>query len=331
MGSGQSVPPRRLNPTVSLDPGPGPARGMNDFVFLQGMYDSGAGACFDILSVNDYMLWSGPTDHRLRPLNINFARPIYIRDIMVANGDADKAIWIGEMNSNAVPNNPAIADVGAYGQVTLEEQARYAPLAYERIQKEWPWVGVANFWFFKRPVDREKDQAMYYFRMAEPDFTPLPVYGAVKAYTAKLTPTLYPGTHQEDHWALTYEGAWEPGDTGADPIEGFHRTDEDGASLRFVFEGAQLTLVPGPGAADVVVQVDDQAPRRISLEGERVDLVKGWRDGRHAVALTAAKGGLSVDALVVRGPWRPGRGTILTLIGAAWVIGWVWMCVLRRR
>ena len=320
-----------LAPTVSLDPGPGPARGMSDFVFLQRMYDAGAGACFDILSVNDYMLWSGPTDHRLRPLNINFSRPIYIRDIMVANGDADKPIWIGEMNSNAVPNDSAIADVGAYGQVTLEEQARYAPLAYERIQREWPWVGVANFWFFKRPDDREKNQAMYYFRMAEPDFTPLPVYGAMKAYAAELTPTLYPGTHQEDHWALTYEGAWAEGGDGKDPVREFRRSAAEGAAIRFVFEGARLTLVPGPEAGEVVVQIDDGNPRRVGLEGAPVDLVKGWRGGRREVALTAGPGGMSVDALVVRGPWRPARGVILGLVGAAAVITWASVCVLRRR
>ena len=35
---------------------------------------------------------------------MNYAK--YIRDIMVANGDAAKSIWISEMNSNAVPNDP---------------------------------------------------------------------------------------------------------------------------------------------------------------------------------------------------------------------------------
>jgi len=320
-----------LAPTVSLDPGPGPARGMSDFVFLQQMYDAGAGACFDIMSVNDYMLWSGPTDHRLRPLNINFSRPMYIRDIMVANGDADKPIWIGEMNSNAVPNDPAIADVGAYGQVTLEEQARYAPLAYERIQEEWPWVGVANYWFFKRPDESEKNQAMYYFRMVEPSFTPLPVYGAMKAYAAELSPTLHPGTHQEDHWALTYEGAWEEDGGRAGPLEGFRRTAEDGASVRFAFEGARLTLMPGPGVGEAVVRIDDQAPLRVPVEGEPVELVAGWRGGRHDVELRAGSGGLSLDALVVRGPRRPSQGTVLALVAAAGVVVWVSACVIRRR
>jgi hypothetical protein len=320
-----------LAPTVSLDPGPGPARGMSDFVFLQRMYDAGAGACFDILSVNDYMLWSGPTDRRLRPLTINFSRPIYIRDLMVANGDADKPVWIGEMNSNAVPNDPAIADLGAYGQVTLEEQARYAPLAYERIQEEWPWVGVANLWFFKRADDRERNQAMYYFRMVEPDFTPMPLYGAMKAYAADLSPTLYPGTHQEDHWALTYEGAWATGHAGDGPTQAYRRAEEEGATVRFTFEGARLSLVPGPGEGEVSVRIDDGTARRIPLDGERVDLVEGWRRRRYEVELTAGAADLSLDALVVRAPWRPARGLVLGLVAAVGMIAWASACVLRRR
>jgi hypothetical protein len=99
---------------------------------------------------------------------------------MVKNGDASKSTWISEMNWNAVPTDFPIKP---YGYVTVEQQARYVVEAYKRAQTEWPWVGVINFWFFKRPSEAEKDQPWYYFRMVEPDFTPLPVYNAVKEYT----------------------------------------------------------------------------------------------------------------------------------------------------
>ncbi len=169
-----------LTPTISLNPGPGPGTGLNDFIYLQRMYDAGAGQCFDIMSAQGYGLFSGPTDRRMRPRNVNFSRPIYIRDIMVQNGDARKPVWISEMNWNAVPDE--VADK-RFGQVSLETQARFLPLAYERIQKEWPWVGVASTWYFKRATDAEKNQGMYYFRLVDPDFTPMPVYNAMKAYT----------------------------------------------------------------------------------------------------------------------------------------------------
>jgi hypothetical protein len=171
-----------LTPTISLDAGPGSGTGLNDFIFLQRMYHAGAGECFDILSAQGYGLFSGPTDRRLRPRIINFGRPQYIRDILVANGDAAKPIWISEMNWNAVPDE--ISDK-RFGQVTLDQQARYLPLAYERIAREWPWIGVAMTWYLKDATDQEKDQAKYYFRLVNPDFTSLPVYEAMKAYTAE--------------------------------------------------------------------------------------------------------------------------------------------------
>jgi len=164
-----------LAPTLALD-----ERNFNDLVFLQRMYDAGAGDCFDILSMQGYGLWSGPTDHRQRPTMINYARNVLVRDMMVQNGDENKAIWISEMNWNPVPDE--VLTQGVYGQVTLEQAARYAPLAYQRAQEEWPWIGVINFWFFKRATDAEKDQEWYYFRMAEPDFTLLPVYDTMQEY-----------------------------------------------------------------------------------------------------------------------------------------------------
>jgi hypothetical protein len=121
-------------------------------------------------SREQYMLWSGPTDRRVRPQLVNFSRPLWVRDVMVANGDAAKPIWITEMNSSAVPESlPA-----NYGRVTEEQQARYAVLALERIQEEWPWVGVTNVWFFKRATDQEKDQSWYYFRLWSPISLPCP-------------------------------------------------------------------------------------------------------------------------------------------------------------
>jgi hypothetical protein len=168
-----------LTPTVSLS-----SRNLNDLVFLERMYEAGAGDCFDVMSAQGYGLWSGPTDRRLRPTVINYPRNLYIRDVMVAHGDAQKPIWIGEMGWNVAPEGI----VPTYGRVTEEEQARYAVDAFRRARSEWSWVGVVNYWFFKRPGDQERDQAWYYFRMLEPDFSPLPVWHAVSSYAPDPPP-----------------------------------------------------------------------------------------------------------------------------------------------
>ena len=286
-----------LAQTIPLGP-----RDLNDFIFLQRMYDAGAGSYFDVLAMQDYGLWSGPTDRRMRARVLNFSRPEYIRDIMVKNGDAEKPIWITEMNWNAPP-----ADLPdkRFGFVTPEQQARNAVLAYQRIQREWPWVGVVNFWFFKRATDQEKDQSWYYFRMVEPDFTPMPVYDALKAYThSDEAHTLYPGVHREDHWLLSYFGDWE---TVSDPVAasggmGAYRVTADPqASLSFAFEGDELWLRVGPDASGTLrYSIDGTAVKSASFTpGKQIRLAGSLAGGRHTITVRPGDGFLSIDSLTV--------------------------------
>lgn len=176
-----------LAPTVDLS-----GRDLNDLIFLQRMYAVGAGQCFDILAAQGYGLWSGPTDQRLRPTVINYPHNLFLRDVMVQNGDAHKPIWISEMGWNVAPEPIP----PSYGRVTEEQQARYAVEAFQRPGRDWPWVGNVAYWFFKRPADFERDQAWYYFRLLEPDFTPLPVWDSLAAYlpnapTSQARPELF--------------------------------------------------------------------------------------------------------------------------------------------
>ena len=172
-----------LASTIDLDGTVNAGRNFNDLLFLQRMYDAGAADAFDVMATQGYGLWSGPTDHRMHPRVMNFGRVQFIRDLMVQNGDARKPIWISEMNWNAVPDD--VADK-RFGQVTLAQQARYLPLAYARVQDDWPWVGVANTWYLKRATDawEQNRQPEAYFRLLAPDFTPQPVYVSMQEYTA---------------------------------------------------------------------------------------------------------------------------------------------------
>ena len=173
-----------MGQTLTLNRFP-PTGGMNEFIFLQRMYDAGAGKCFDVMSVNAYGLGSGPTDRRLRFNITNFSRPMYLRDVMVKNGDERKPIWLAEVGWNAVPNDPTIIQAREFGRVTLQQQGECLVRAYQRIKEEWPWVGVAFTWFFKPADEHERNQAKYYFRLVNPDFTPLPAYDAIKAYATQ--------------------------------------------------------------------------------------------------------------------------------------------------
>jgi polysaccharide biosynthesis protein PslG len=174
-----------LASTINLQPADAPpGNSLNDLLFLQRMYDAGAAPYFDIVAMQGYGLYSGPTDDRMHPRVINISRHKFVRDLMVKNGDAAKPIWIAEMNWNAAPG-----DVDPrYGRVSLEQQARYLPMAYARVANDWPWIGVANTWYLKRATDvwETNRQPEAYFRLLAPDFTPQPVYESMKAYTHSL-------------------------------------------------------------------------------------------------------------------------------------------------
>jgi hypothetical protein len=318
-----------LAQTIPLGP-----RDLTDLIFLQRMYDAGAGDYFDVLAMQGYGLWSGPTDRRMRPRVLNFSRPLYLREIMVQNGDAHKPIWITEMNWNAPPTDLPNKQ---FGYVTPEQQAHYAVEAFRRMQDEWPWVGVVNIWFFKRATDAEVDQAMYYFRLVEPDFTPLPIYDALKAYFhSEEARTLYPGVHQEDHWALDYEGSWQ---TVADPVAQLGRyrsSDDDQASLSFAFEGTDLVLQAGPGAAGTFsFRLDGEEWQSASYaSGQEVLLARGLPPRRHTVDLVPGSGGeLSVDGFAVddrRSP-RPWLVAVGSVALAVLLVGAFILAVRRRR
>ncbi|MCC7358778.1 MAG: hypothetical protein IT317_04845 [Anaerolineales bacterium] len=304
---------------------------LNDYVYLQRMYAAGAGPCFDVLAVQGYGLWSGPGDHRRRPLIVNFGRNQFIRDLMVANGDAHKAIWIAEMNWNVVPDDPLF--LGNFGRVTVEQQARYAPLAYQRAQEEWPWVGMTAFWFFKRADDSERNADWYYFRMAEPDFTLLPVYESMRAYMHQ-PPVMYPGWFQEDHWAVTWSAGWADATDPAYVLGAARQARGPGARLSLTFAGTDLLLstVRGPQGGRISVTIDDGLARVYDLsagtaQAEQLALAGGLPDGPHTVTITSQSGANVVDGFIVRAV-STRTPALLLLVGGA-LLG-VWALARRR-
>lgn len=296
---------------------------LSDLIYLQRMYNAGAKDCFDILSVQGYGLFSGPTDQRRRPVNINFGRNQFLRDVMVANSDAHKALWIAEMNWNAVPDGLGTP----FGQVTEQQQAEYASLAYQRAQAEWPWVGAVNFWYFKDADEHERDQAKYYFRMANPDFTLLPVYESMKAYTHQ-PPVMYPGWYQEDHWAVSWSEGWRLSTDPNATFGVFQQADTPDQWLRFTFSGTDLFLITvrGPRGGALFVTVDGQV-NSFELHAEspefqvRLPIAQRLRDGAHTVEIRVASGDHFVDGFIVRRV--PDRTPWLMLgMGALLALGW---------
>jgi hypothetical protein len=289
-----------LSSTIELG-----GRAMNDFVYLQRMYDAGAKAYFDIFSVQDYGLWSGPTDRRMRPRVLNFSRPLYIRDLMVKNGDAHKAIWASEFGWNAIPEgHPAPAQ---YGRATEEEVARFTTQAYQRAQAEWPWMGVMALWYFKQASAADKNQSYYFFKMLDPDFKPMPVYEAMKQY-ANQSPMMYAGYFQEDHWAIKWAGAWSLAQDLRAVLGHYRNSASKGDTFSFTFVGTGLDIVFVRGLSGGVarVMIDERPPLDIQLAsstdqfGVKTEIVRGLSRGAHRARIEVVEAGVGVDGVIVQ-------------------------------
>ncbi|GAB5494275.1 MAG: hypothetical protein Phog2KO_44900 [Phototrophicaceae bacterium] len=207
-----------IAPTDSLDG----YYGYHDLLFLQNMYENGAGDCFDVLSAQGYGLNSGPTDRRQRVTHLSYARHIQYRDIMVNNGDAHKPIWLSEvawspmlepcLETGECVSTDDISGAFEFGAVTNEQAGRYLVEAYDRAQEEWSWIGHITYWHFTRPSINDASEVMYWFRMVEadysdehPSFSPLPVYESARDYLTRVRerPVMYQGVHQAESWEVT--------------------------------------------------------------------------------------------------------------------------------
>jgi hypothetical protein len=160
---------------------------MNELDYWNGLYKAGAKGSFDIASANGYGL-DQPPDAPPDPKVLNFRRVELIRQIMVKNGDDAKPIWFDEYAWNASSETLSDEEKNYWRHVTPEQQAEWTVQGVEYARQNWPWAGVISIWYFRQVGDIPPDKAEYYFAMVNPDFTPNPVYDAVKKDALK-----YPG------------------------------------------------------------------------------------------------------------------------------------------
>jgi hypothetical protein len=150
----------------------------NDLVFLEQMYQAGAGEAFDILSANAFGLDRPPEDPP-DPNVLNFRRVELQRAIMERYGDAGKPIWINEYGWNSAPASFA-DELLTWERVSERRQADYTVRGIAWAREHWPWLGVVNVWYFRQVGDIPPERAAYYFALVDPEFNPRPVYEALR-------------------------------------------------------------------------------------------------------------------------------------------------------
>ena len=101
-----------------------------------------------------------------------FRRVEDLRNVMVANGDADKQVWLLEFGWTTDKVHPEYS----WFAISPETHAQYLVDAYLWAKNNWaPWIGVMTLWNMADPgwgPDREE----YWWSVTNPDGSPRPAY-----------------------------------------------------------------------------------------------------------------------------------------------------------
>jgi len=165
---------------INLENGP---LHLNEVDFLDQVYLAGGKGVFDVLSANAYGMERSPTDAPGKNV-LNFRRVELLRQVMEKHGDAGKAIWFNEYGWNASPKEMP-KDELIWQRVTEKQQADWTVEGVQYARKNWPWAGVFCTWYFRQVGDIPPSKSEYYFRLVDPDFTPRPVYNAIRQASTK--------------------------------------------------------------------------------------------------------------------------------------------------
>ncbi len=285
-------------------PEPGKWRSMNDLQFLEEMYKAGAKDYFDILSANAFGMDRPPEDSP-HPQVLNFSRVLLQREIMEKHGDGNKAIWFNEYGWNAAPDDFSEEEL-IWKRVDEEQQADYTLRGIELARSKWPWAGVFNIWYFRQVGNITPDQAEYYFRVVDVDFTPRRVYYAVKDVAAGFR-VAGRGHYEEANPAVSGAEGWRPEIEPRASGQAHLASQTPGASLSFTFKGDRVDLLTQMDAQGgrLLVTLDGRSVTGLDRDKEgrsyvdlysprpqwraRVPLVRGAGSGQHVLRLTVAE------------------------------------------
>jgi hypothetical protein len=331
-------------------PGSDKWRNMNDLDFLEAMYRAGAKDYFDILSANAFGLES-PPEAPPDPRQLNFQRLVLERQVMERNGDESKPVWIAEYGWNAAPESFPKEKL-TWGRVTEQEQADYTLRGIEYARANWPWVGVVNLWYFRQVGNIVSDNAEYYFRLVDVDFTPRLVLSRVQEATRKYA-VAGPGEYQETDPAITWRGRWELRQSARarGTLEMVSHTPGAQAIIRFWGDSLDLVSVRGPDSGRVYVSLKGEAPPNLPRDSAghayldlanegprvygRVPVLTDLGRGAHTVELTVAsqEGEVVLDGFTVQAanvPTFPTREVaIAAVLGLLAAVG-LWIEWKRR-
>lgn len=214
------------------------ARATDEFTYWQALYDLGAHDWFDIMSANVYGL-SEKYDANPDYQTLNTRRVELLRDLAVLNGDELKAIWFNEYGWNAAPEHFP-PDKLIWSRVDEQAQADWTAAGISFARENWEWFGVANIWYFRDVGHISPEDADYYFRMVDVEFTPRDVYRKVQA-GSRAFEVAAPGIHSMLDSPVRSYGPWNL-HLNVKYHDGYAIAGQAGSSLKIRFQGSALDV-----------------------------------------------------------------------------------------
>jgi O-antigen ligase len=328
---------------------------MSDWLYLRKLYEVGAGQYFDIACGKPYGFSTGPDDRRVDANVLNFSHIILMREEMEAHGDAAKPLWASHFGWNALPQGWT-GKPSVWGQVTEEYQASYTFNALERVEREWPWMGVMALenWQPNAPAD----DPLWGFAARDQNGQPRKVAGAFSesrcdAFWNCATPGAgyHPAARPEYSGSKNFIAGsaefsppqhWRFSELGADWSE-----SGDRVIIRFRGTGLALRVRRAADRANFYVSVDGQPANALprdshgaflqlippDIEQASVDMIPVTTDlpyGLHVAEIVAERGwnqwslvGWSVQAKSPAARQHQLLLVGLIVLGAAFAIGGV--------
>ncbi|MBV8085133.1 MAG: transporter substrate-binding domain-containing protein [Chloroflexi bacterium] len=150
---------------------------LDDLDYLRQEYEAGAAPYFDGLTAHAYG-WQHPPDEAPADGVINFRRVELERQIMVANGDAAKQIYITESGWNDYTR--------WVNAVTPQQRIDYTSRAVQ-LASSWDWLATICLWEFRLPTDPHNFNDAW--TLVNFDFSPTPTYVALQRLATPNPPS----------------------------------------------------------------------------------------------------------------------------------------------
>jgi polysaccharide biosynthesis protein PslG len=154
-----------------------------DDEYLQWLYDAGFAGTFDALGVNANVQCPCPSADPGSVADFNhpsfyFRRVEQLHNVMLANGDANRQVWLTEFGWTSDQRDPSYA----WYATTEERKGDLIVEAFRYARDHWsPWIGLMSLWTLADPawsLDDANiwDDEQYFWAITDPDGTRRPSY-----------------------------------------------------------------------------------------------------------------------------------------------------------